>query len=758
MIMSRKTIYGIISAIGVTVVIGTAVYLIRTFDALDEMLEAETRKIEFPPIQIMVTDTLDYEFPLDTTTYLTSTFGEFRPTHHHGGIDLGTNNETGIPVRASRSGFVKKIVLSPFGYGKVLYLQHPDSFITVYAHLENFEPVINKFVRDIQLSTFIQSVEHTFNSDSFFYRKGDIIGFTGKSGSGSPHMHFEIREPNGNRINPLIFPNIRKAIIDTIPPSFERVKLVPVDQKSRIDFDINEKVLFDKAAKKAVQAYTHLNGRAGVLVKISDRSQINRTGDHGIKKITMSLNDQSNVFYTLDFNVIDHKRYKEIFFTRDHFEFYFNGQVFYKLFDEYGIGLSSMPSTSDGILDSKTLGNGMNTVYLTAYDNLDNSSSLVFGLYTKDDIPTVEWSINATHIDIRSSLPISKFSYSFYDRKGRQIESDEMKNLYTKEIKLTNRKFERLQVKITNHGFENPQSVFISPNGSQEIKVENVNLKFYYNSYLLQLNSKNFLDSKSEIVIEANGNEYFYPVFNFGNNIYASLIEINPNIYGEVYFYLKNNPQKIPLLKGNFIFFEGDSLSIKTYDDKFLIKIPADAFYQPLFMKVGYEKDEIFFYPKNILIKSAINIESKEPTRKNIRFGINQKNEWNDIPTQSYEGSLFGQIYQNLGDIKKMLDESPPEVLDWHIVKKGVFKTSMGNYSVSADKQIFVFKVREIGFGLDYSSTEVFLNGNRILAEYEPDISSYYVFLENLLGRNRNKLFIQLKDNGGNFTERTIQF
>lgn len=756
--MSKKTVYRLIIAFGVIVILGTSFYLIKTFSELDELLEAETKKIEFPPVQIITTDTLDYEFPLDSLSYLTSTFCEFRPTHYHGGIDLGTNNETGMPVRASRNGFIKRISLSPFGYGKVLYLQHPDSFTTVYAHLENFEPGLNKFIRNIQLSSYKQNVDHTFGPDSFYYKKGDVIGFTGKSGSGPPHLHFEIREPSGNRINPLIFPNVRNALIDTIPPRFETVKIVPVDYKSRIDFSINEKILFDNSEKKAVQAYTHLNGRAGILVKISDLSQIKGTNDHGIKKITMSLNDQSNVIYTLDFTTIDRERYREIFFTRDHFEYYFNEQVFYKLFDEYGIGLNTANTSSDGILDSKNITRGMNTVYLTAFDNFDNSSSLVFGLYTTDDNPTAEWSINATQIDIKSSLPISKFAYSFYDQKGKQIESNEMKNLYTTEVKLTNRKFERLHVKITNHGFENYQSIFISANGSQEIAVENAGLKYYHNCYLMQFRSKTFLDSKSEIAVEANEGEYSYPVFNFGANSYAALIDINPNIYGEVHFYLKNNHQKNPLMKGTFVFYEGDSISIKTYDDKFLVSLPADAFFQPLFVKVGYEKEEVSFYPKNILIKSPFIVQSKESTQKNVRFAVNQKSDWNDITSQYQEGLLIGQMFRNLGDIKKVSDESPPEILDWRIIKKGIFYTSMGNYPASADTQIFVFKVREIGFGLDFSSTEVFLNENKILAEYDPDISSYFLLFENLLGKGQNKLFIRLKDHGGNLTERTIQF
>ncbi len=516
--------------------------------------------------------------------------------------------------------------------------------------------------------------------------------------------------------------------------------------------------MFNDAGKKPVQAYTHLHGKAGLIVKISDRSQAKGTNDFGIKKITVSLNDQTNLIYSIDFDKINNELYKQIFFTRDHNEFYFNNSVYYKLFDEYGVWKNSVPHGSDGILDSKKIDKGMNTVFLTAYDNHGNKTSLVFGLYVTDDFPTAEWSINATQIAIKSSLPISKLDYSYYDQRGKVLEANESKNLYTTEIKLPNKKFEWLEVKITNHGFENPQKLIISGNGSKNINVENIALKYYHNNYLMQLTSKGVLDSKSEIIVEANENELRYPVFNSGKNSYSSLIDINPNIYGNVSFYLYSSDQKIPLLKGNFLSFEQDSITIKTYDDQFLVTIPANAFYHPMFAKLNYEKNEILFYPKNFILKSPIKIESKDPGKKTIRYSVNRKNEWGDITSSVVEGMMVGHIHKNLGDIKIISDDTPPEILDWRIIQKGIFKTSMGNYSVSAGSQIFVFKVREVGFGIDFSAIEVFLNGSRTLAEYDPDISSFYILMDKLLAKGTNNITIRIKDHGQNLSEKIIKF
>src|SRR5512134_1440768 len=84
------------------------------------------------------TDLRDYAWPTDASRKMSSAFASFRTMHFHAGIDVSTNGRTGYKVFASRDGFVSRISVSPYGYGKLLHVRHPDGFTTVYAHLKGF--------------------------------------------------------------------------------------------------------------------------------------------------------------------------------------------------------------------------------------------------------------------------------------------------------------------------------------------------------------------------------------------------------------------------------------------------------------------------------------------------------------------------------------------------------------------------------------------------------------------------------------------
>jgi len=93
----------------------------------------------------------------------------------HAGIDIQAPMMT--PVRASKSGLAFCLNV-PTGYGKYILIHHPDGFQTLYSHLSEWNIISGSQVK-----------------------RGDIIGFTGKSGNANrkniePHLHFEIRKNN----------------------------------------------------------------------------------------------------------------------------------------------------------------------------------------------------------------------------------------------------------------------------------------------------------------------------------------------------------------------------------------------------------------------------------------------------------------------------------------------------------------------------------------------------------------------------------
>src|SRR5690349_12935719 len=82
--------------------------------------------------------------PIDTPFVLAGTFGEIRNNHFHTGIDFSTKEQTGKPVYAAADGYVSRIKISSTGFGKALYITHPNGFVTVYAHLQSFSEPLDK--------------------------------------------------------------------------------------------------------------------------------------------------------------------------------------------------------------------------------------------------------------------------------------------------------------------------------------------------------------------------------------------------------------------------------------------------------------------------------------------------------------------------------------------------------------------------------------------------------------------------------------
>ncbi|MBL0343200.1 MAG: M23 family metallopeptidase [Bacteroidetes bacterium] len=144
-------------------------------------------------------------------------FGELRGNHFHSGIDYKTNETEGWPVLAADNGYISRVKVSASGYGKVIYITHSSGVVTVYGHLRAFYPAITDSVESIQLATKQFELEFFPDSSRFKVNAGQLIGFSGSSGSAEgPHVHFETRNRDSEKpINPEI---MGYPIDDTIPP------------------------------------------------------------------------------------------------------------------------------------------------------------------------------------------------------------------------------------------------------------------------------------------------------------------------------------------------------------------------------------------------------------------------------------------------------------------------------------------------------------------------------------------------------------
>ncbi len=175
-------------------------------------------------------ESYDFHSPLKIPLVLAANFGELRTNHFHTGIDFKTNHRTGYNIYSIDDGYVSRIKVSPWGYGKVVYIDHYNGLTSVYAHCEAFSEKITQLVNKIQKKRENYEFDYYPAKDSLKVKKGEIIAISGNTGgSTAPHLHFEIRETESeDALNPLLF---NFDIADTRKPRIRGIKLYSLTEE-----------------------------------------------------------------------------------------------------------------------------------------------------------------------------------------------------------------------------------------------------------------------------------------------------------------------------------------------------------------------------------------------------------------------------------------------------------------------------------------------------------------------------------------------
>ena len=172
--------------------------------------------------------------PLDIPIILAGTFGELRSNHFHSGIDIKTQQREGIPVMSIGVGTITRIKVSLWGYGKVVYVAHPNGYTSVYGHLQKFSPSIEAYIKKIQYDKKSFEVEVFPDYGELKVEKGELIAYSGNTGGSSgPHLHFEIRSSISEKpTNPLLY---GVDVADATNPTLEKLFVYPLSNKSHVN-------------------------------------------------------------------------------------------------------------------------------------------------------------------------------------------------------------------------------------------------------------------------------------------------------------------------------------------------------------------------------------------------------------------------------------------------------------------------------------------------------------------------------------------
>ena len=241
-------------------------------------------------------------FVMDLPIKLSGTFGELRTNHFHSGIDIKTNRVEGLNIYSYEKGYISRIQVSTYGYGKAIYITHPDGKITVYAHLNKFSEKIQNYVKDIQYKRKKFAIKVYPKESEILIEKNEIIGYSGNTGSSSgPHLHFELRDKNNMPVNPLKYRNIE--IIDTIIPSLKGVyykELKYNNGKLEDNYSRFKKIKFiENDNGKYLTDTIFTNGVIGFGVNSFDFMN-NSNNVYGLNKIITKINDSVNFKINFD--------------------------------------------------------------------------------------------------------------------------------------------------------------------------------------------------------------------------------------------------------------------------------------------------------------------------------------------------------------------------------------------------------------------------------------------------------------------------
>ena len=363
--------------------------------------------------------------PLDEELMVTGSFGELRSHHLHSGIDLKTDHE-GKKVFAAAGGYVSRIKISTGGFGKAIYITHPNGFVTVYAHLSQYAPAIENFVREQQYKKESFEIELFPTPFQFPILKSDLIAFSGNTGgSEGPHLHFEIRNATTEDIlNPLLF---GLKIKDTEAPRIEQLIIYPFGRKSIIN---------GKSIPLKCQIEKDKNG----IYQIKNQKDIQITGpvylgieSHDIEEKNNSVNGIYSINLTADGETIYASEIKSFSFSVSRFV---DAHVDYaeKLKKKADIQLCMLRPNNKLPIYSKVVKKGIleytqagkHHIQLLVKDASGNSSRLKFDLnilpfkstkmgFEKDEKCTLKWGFQQVNHFQEGSLTIDIPAFSLYD-------------------------------------------------------------------------------------------------------------------------------------------------------------------------------------------------------------------------------------------------------------------------------------------------------------------------------------------------------
>ncbi|WP_291868463.1 M23 family metallopeptidase [Maribacter sp.] len=260
-----------------------------------------------------------FRSPLDIPLILAGTFGELRSNHFHSGIDIKTKQREGLKVYGIGDGTITRIKVSLWGYGKVLYMAHPNGYTSVYGHLQKFSPEIEAYIKKIQYQKKSYEVEVFPDYGELKITKGDLIGYSGNTGgSAGPHLHFEIRNSATEKpTNPLLY---GYEVPDATNPSLLKLFGYPISDNAQIN-QSNKRIQLNFKKQKDgsfLADKVNANGTIGFGFVAFDRQDM-AANKNGVYSVNLSVNGTTYTDYDFETFSFTETRYINTLIDYDYY-------------------------------------------------------------------------------------------------------------------------------------------------------------------------------------------------------------------------------------------------------------------------------------------------------------------------------------------------------------------------------------------------------------------------------------------------------
>jgi hypothetical protein len=703
-----------------------------------------------------------YIWPTDASNRITSSFAEYRTNHFHGGIDISTNGQTGYKVLAVQDGYVSRIKITPNGYGKMLFVRHNDGYVSTYAHLKSFNEAITKVTRTEQFRKETYSVDLILDSVQLPVNQGDIIAYTGETGFGPPHLHFELRDHNLNPINPLLSGNY--TIPDNIPPHIRRVMVTPIGYSSTIDNSSAAKYFsrFPRSKRQlTIPQSIRAHGLVGFGVDAVDRTDgvWGRTGIHGMD---FYLDDR--LIFSMELNKVPVDETKQIDLHYD-LESILEGKgKFQKLYIDQGNSLpfyNSKPEAA-GIINTDLLTEGSHEYRIVCTDIQGNASTLT-------------GTIIANH---RPEINISSYTDNEIVLSGNNLESIDKCFVYGKrsfqtiwsQHTLIKGRFEisdkELRLPINTKPYDVVKVVAATQAGSLSLPIFHFIKKTYsavrdihiksdiLKDYILfTLTTEGVFTETPELIVHEGSSNRSLSANAIEINKYQATflpsdsyhgeraVEVNAEVNGKAASSSATlTLYPIPTDKsGRFSTREGLSI---TYD--------SGAVYTPLFLQVQYDNDNRLssyklepadeLLHKGIKVSVPINSSSIDKNNLGLYYRLNGGWIFQTQHVDSGSNTFSTLLTHKLGELAVMQDEVQPSF--------GYIRVKAGSSSVYIS-----FRYHDNLSGVDTDEIKMYIDGKLVIPEIDGEHSRVWYQYEEQLLNGKHNLEIKMKDRAKNETK-----